>query len=76
MAPDRSKGGRKYTQGSSHSKVQCRYCDESYDSRGLKSHEDSCRRRKEKKKEDEGFARAVVQSILKEGKRSMFPIRS
>jgi hypothetical protein len=60
--------GRKYMQTSvSTSKVQCQYCNESYASRGIKSHEQSCLRRKEKKKEDKKFVRAAVHSMLNEG---------
>ncbi|KAG1738198.1 hypothetical protein EDB19DRAFT_1983664 [Suillus lakei] len=69
MAPQRSTGGRKYTCSSVSSlKVACQYCNELYTSRGLKSHEQSCLRRKEKKKEDREFSRATARSILKEGK--------
>ncbi|KAG1865546.1 hypothetical protein DFJ58DRAFT_838652 [Suillus subalutaceus] len=69
MAPQRSTGGRKYTCSSVSSlKVACQYCNELYTSRGLKSHEQSCLRRKEKKKEDREFSRAAARSILKEGK--------
>ncbi|KAG1893663.1 uncharacterized protein F5891DRAFT_985645 [Suillus fuscotomentosus] len=58
MAPQRSTGGRKYTCSSASSlKVAC-----------LKSHKQSCLRRKEKKKEDREFSQATARSILKEGK--------
>ncbi|KAG0693984.1 hypothetical protein DFH29DRAFT_1006750, partial [Suillus ampliporus] len=61
-------GGRKYMQTSASTiKVQCQYCDESYTTRGIKSHEQSCLRRKEKQKEDREFARAAAHSILNEG---------
>ncbi|KAG1854811.1 hypothetical protein DFJ58DRAFT_841293 [Suillus subalutaceus] len=72
MAPQRSTGGRKYTCSSVSSlKVACQYCNELYTSRGLKSHEQSCLRRKEKKKEDREFSRAAARSILKEGKHTI-----
>ncbi|KAG0692211.1 hypothetical protein DFH29DRAFT_882840 [Suillus ampliporus] len=61
-------GGRKYTQTSASTiKVQCQYCDESYTTRGIKSHEQSCLWQKEKKKEDREFARVAAYSILNEG---------
>ncbi|KAG1852470.1 hypothetical protein DFJ58DRAFT_728542 [Suillus subalutaceus] len=60
--------GRKHMQTSASTiKVQCQYCNEAYTSRGIKSHEKSCLRRKEKRKEDREFARAAVHSILNEG---------
>ncbi|OJA15906.1 hypothetical protein AZE42_12402 [Rhizopogon vesiculosus] len=67
MAPDRKTGGHKCTQISSQ-KVQCQYCNKSYNSRGMKLHKDSCHQRKEKEKDDRVFVWAAVQLILKEGK--------
>ncbi|KAG1883635.1 hypothetical protein F4604DRAFT_1920145 [Suillus subluteus] len=60
--------GHKYMQTSASTiKVQSQYCNEAYTSRGIKLHEKSCLRRKEKRKEDREFAWAAVHSILNEG---------
>ncbi|KAG1851348.1 hypothetical protein DFJ58DRAFT_729007 [Suillus subalutaceus] len=54
---------RTYVQSTSSAQVQCKFCQESFSTRGIKSHEGSCSRKREKKWRNKEFAEAAAQVL-------------
>jgi hypothetical protein len=71
MAPQ----GRRYILSSSSSNtIQCQYCTQTFSTRGIKAHESSCLRKRQKKRDDQEFALLVAQASGKAKKQGMFGI--
>ncbi|KAG1787402.1 uncharacterized protein HD556DRAFT_1312729 [Suillus plorans] len=68
MAPNRNADlGRKYlTSTSTNNQVDCQYCNRSFLAHGIKSHEQSCLRRWDKKNANKNFAALAVHAVEKE----------
>ncbi|KAG1766129.1 hypothetical protein EV702DRAFT_1204297 [Suillus placidus] len=65
MAPNRNtNGGRKYIlPSSSNNQIPCQHCNKLYSPHGLRSHEQSCLRRREKDKDNNDFAVLAAQAV-------------
>ncbi|KAG0693167.1 hypothetical protein DFH29DRAFT_1040601, partial [Suillus ampliporus] len=68
MAPNRNtdRGCKYLASTSSNNQVNCQYCNRSYSACGIKSHEQGCLRRRDKKHDDKDFAALAVRAVEEE----------